>query len=556
MRLVPGRAACLGALFAALVTLPALAGGTLWDNSETSYGEVAREILLTGDWTVMHLDGVAWFVQPPLYFWLGAIFGRLFGMSEFAVRLPSALATIAMSGALGYAVAREAGIRAGTVASLVLATSLMQAIVGRLAIMDALLDLCVAAAILWWYRACEPSNGGAPSEGRRSTAFLSGAAALALGTLAKGPVAPVIVLLVVGAWILWERRSGSAPVLPRAATLLAAALLYAALVVPWFAALTLRVGPHAAAELLGHYTIGRYTGIIENQTGPWWYYLPVVVLGFFPWIAFLPAAATVAVRDARSAGGSLARLAIVWTVLPLVFFSFAQTKLPNYVALMLPAPAVLVGCWFERAAEGRKRRVAVLSAAALPVFVGLVGIAILAFSRTNRFDLGPLFGPLRLLGAGMLAGTLLTLCATAVRRTAAAAPYVLGATSGALVLFIAFVAEPAVEPLKPVPHFARIIQAERGPQAVVGIRGAAGGNGLIFYTRPVVLGVADDDAAFVAAICPAADFWLVTWARDAERLGGLARSLGRRVTRFEDVDRVTLLHVDGPRCSGPGARPR
>ncbi len=75
----PARAAIVGAVVAALATLPGLGVGTLWDNSETAYGEVAREILLTHNWIVMHLNDVPYFVQPPLYFWAGAAFSLLFG---------------------------------------------------------------------------------------------------------------------------------------------------------------------------------------------------------------------------------------------------------------------------------------------------------------------------------------------------------------------------------------------------------------------------------------------------------------------------------------------
>src|ERR1700677_654768 len=85
------RAAAVGAVVAALITLPGLGVGTLWDNSETAYGEVAREILLTHDWIVMHLNGQPWYVQPPLYFWIGAIFAHLLGVTSFALRLPSAI---------------------------------------------------------------------------------------------------------------------------------------------------------------------------------------------------------------------------------------------------------------------------------------------------------------------------------------------------------------------------------------------------------------------------------------------------------------------------------
>ena len=92
-------------------------------------GEVAREILLYRDWLVMHLNGAPWFVQPPLYFWLAAAFARILGMAPFALRLPSALATIVMAGAVGYVVTRRQ--RAG-----------------RLAVGDRLVD-CLDAGIAW-----------------------------------------------------------------------------------------------------------------------------------------------------------------------------------------------------------------------------------------------------------------------------------------------------------------------------------------------------------------------------------------------------------------------
>jgi 4-amino-4-deoxy-L-arabinose transferase-like glycosyltransferase len=551
MRFVPVRAAILGALIAAIITLPGLGNGTLWDNSETVYSEVAREVLLTHDWVVMHVNGAAWFVQPPLFFWIGALCAKAFGATAFAFRLPAALATIVMGGALGYATARVAGIRAGTVAAVVLSTSLMQAIVGRLAIMDALLDLFIVIAVLCWFRAFQPCEPAGDVRAR-TLAFLGGTLALALGTLAKGPVAPVIVILVIGAWLAWERRSGAAIVPPRAAAVGAACVLFAAIIAPWFILEAQRVGPDAARELIGHYTIGRYTGVIENQRGPWWYYLPVLVLGFFPWIAFVPVAAVRVIDAARMRDGSLERLALTWAIVPIVFFSFAQTKLPNYIALTLPAFAIVVALWFDRLSGTAGRRAAIASAATIPLFVGALGIAIAVFIRTNRFEsatavIGP---PATILGVAMLLGSLATVAAIARRGWIAFAPYVLGATSGALVLFIAFVGEPAAEELKPIPPLAAAIQAQRGPHAAVAIRGVAGSYALIFYTAPVVLNVEDqDDAAFVAALCANPDLYLVTHAADVPKLARLAAAHGRRSAQLSERRGVAVVHLDGPPCA-------
>ncbi|MFN2448207.1 MAG: ArnT family glycosyltransferase, partial [Candidatus Baltobacteraceae bacterium] len=173
----PTRAALIAAAAGALATLPGLWSGTLWDNSETTYGEVAREIVLRGDWIVMHQNNAPWFVQPPLYFWIGALFIKVLGLNAFALRLPSAVATIAMAAATAYAVVRSGGERAAAYAGIVLSTCLLQAVLGRLAVMDALLDLCVTLAILWWYRALETGRGGYA---------VAGCVACAFGTLAKG----------------------------------------------------------------------------------------------------------------------------------------------------------------------------------------------------------------------------------------------------------------------------------------------------------------------------------------------------------------------------------
>ncbi|MBV9263297.1 MAG: glycosyltransferase family 39 protein, partial [Candidatus Eremiobacteraeota bacterium] len=271
----PARAATIGAVVAALVTLPGLGAGTLWDNSETAYGEVAREILLTHDWVIMHLNNAPYFVQPPLYFWIGAFFAMQFGVTAFALRLSSALATIALSAFTGYAVARQAGGRVGAYAAVILSTCLMQVVMGRLAIMDALLDLAVAMAILWWFRGLETG---------RDRYFVFGWVAAGFGFLAKGLVAPVAALLVIVPYYVWNRRAEQTN-LPTARAWALGLALFFAVVIPWPAAVAAHDGFGALRTLIGEYTVGRYLGVIENQAGPIWYYLPVIILAFFPWIA-------------------------------------------------------------------------------------------------------------------------------------------------------------------------------------------------------------------------------------------------------------------------------
>jgi 4-amino-4-deoxy-L-arabinose transferase-like glycosyltransferase len=539
------RAALIGAMVAALATLPGLGIGTLWDNSETAYGEVAREVLLYRDAVVLHLNGHAWFVQPPLYFWVAAAFARVFGIGEFAFRLPSALATIATSAAVGYVVARLTTPRAAILATVVLSTSLMEVIVGRLAIMDAMLDLAVALAILAWF-------GAMRTGGRRW--WYGGWVALALGTLAKGPVAVLIPVLVVGVWVVWERGAGASLRFPSAGRWILGLGVYCALVLPWALTLYAAAGPVALSEMVGHYTIGRYLGTIENQSGPLYYYVPVVILGTFPWFAFLVPATLDAFGEAlRDREASLVRLCLVWAVLPFVFFSFAQTKLPNYIALELPALAILVAVWFERIAAREDRRSALIWTSVVPWTIGGLAFAIWAFSHDNKLlhDLHDVRFTLGAFGLAIFLGSALCFALLLARRSAWLAPFGLGATSLAAMLILVMLGEPLAERFKPIPPLALAIEQMRRPGDVVAIQGVSGSNALLFYTRPQIAildGPNGNDAGTETdprrAICNAPRAFVVTSRNRPAPDPTYGRA--RRIVASAGNDVVYLY--DGPRC--------
>jgi 4-amino-4-deoxy-L-arabinose transferase-like glycosyltransferase len=538
----------IGSLVAGLVTLPGLWVGTLWDNSETAYGEVAREILLTHDWVVMHLNGVPYFVQPPLYFWLGAAFALFMGPTAFAFRLPSALATIALAAFTGYAVARQAGTRVGIYAAVILSTSLMQAVIGRLAIMDALLDLAVAMTIFWWFRALETG---------RDRYAVYGWVAAAGGFLAKGSVAPVVAILVIVPFYLWNRRCEAMP-RPSLRGWIAGALIFLALVTPWPLALVAHYQLFPLEKLIGEYTIGRYTGVVENQSGPIWYYLPVIILGFFPWIAFLPMAIVYGLRQLRVPQdpqlARLVRLGFTWIVVPLLFFSFARTKLPNYVALEFPALALITALYFEGVVRKGGTRSAVISAAIVPVTSGALAFAILLFTRNNRLtaEVAGAIPPLLGMAVAIFAGSLLTALLVARARSAYLAPLALALAVLVAVDVVAVRVLPRAEAFKPVPRLAALIERERQPGDVVAIQNVSGGNALLFYTRPVVRVLASpndgdpqsdgiDPRSFV---CGAPRAWVI-----APAVGSSSDpSYGRRRNVVAVDRKAALLLYDGPPC--------
>jgi 4-amino-4-deoxy-L-arabinose transferase-like glycosyltransferase len=524
------RTAVFGALVAAIATLPGLGTGTLWDNSETAYGEVAREILLTHDWVVMHLNLTPWFVQPPLYFWIAAAFAKVFGVAPFAFRLPSALATVAMGATIGYATTTLAGSRVGMYGAIVLSTSLMQAVIGRMAIMDALLDLATAIGILALFRAF---TGGRPV-----MSVLGAGLAIALGILAKGPVAFVVVALVIVPWFVWERYAGARLTYPPVWSWFAALALLLAIDTPWFVLFVSHAGPSAFEELIGHYTFGRYVGTIENQSGPIWYYVPVVILGFFPWIAYLPGAIGAAWRHAITPNGlsvHVARLALVWSIVPFVFFSLAGTKLPNYLAVELPALAILVALWFDQLAQGEHRRSAMIATAVIPLTIGAVAIAIAAFARDAHILAGAqgLIGDLSIMGAIIFIGSIATLVFLWMDRTESA-PYVFAATAIVMVTYAIMIAEPQAERFKPVPQLAAIIREHVRDGDAVAIQGVAGGYGLIFATQPPV-DVIGAGADAHAAICSASRAFLITSTERARAIAVEGREKHVVATSGNDV---------------------
>ena len=547
----PARAAFVGALAAALTTLPGLGGGTLWDNSETAYGEVAREILLTHDWVVMHLNSVPYFVQPPLYFWLGAVFSLLFGATPLAMRLPSALATIALGGFTGYAVARQAGARVGIYAGVILSTALMQAVIGRLAIMDALLDLAVAMTIFWWFRALETG---------RDRYAIFGWIAAGAGFLAKGPVAPVVALLVVIPFYFWNRRCEPTHA-PSPRAWIVGLLCFVAIAAPWPIALVAHYQLFPLQKLIGEYTVGRYTGVVENQAGPIWYYLPVIILGFLPWIAFLPMAVVYSVRAARERAtepaARLVRLGFCWILMPLIFFSFARTKLPNYIALEFPALALITALYFEAVVRKGGTRSAIVSAATVPVTMGALAIAIWVFSRNNRLtaEVAVAVPPLLGMALAIFAGSLVTAVLVARAKSVRLAPFALAIATIVAVDVVAVRVLPHAEAFKPIPRLAGIIERERRPGDAVAIQGVSGGNALLFYTSPVVRALAppsdgdpqSDGIDPRGVICSAPRVWVVVPATSVSQ----APTYGR-IRELVAVDRkAALVLYTGRPCSVP-----
>jgi len=327
---------CLALLyFSGLGTIPLL------EPDEGRYAEIPREMLASGDFVTPHLNGVAYLEKPPLYYWGTALSLRIFGETEFGARGFTAAVSLAGLLLTFWMGAVLSDRRTGLYAAIVLATSLYHYAVGRLNTLDMTLAVTLILAIFPAYLYLSGKRNG------RGWLFLSyGAAGLAF--LTKGLVGIVFPAAILLLWLLFTRRHrqiGSA-LSPTGI------LLFLAVSLPWVV-LVQRENPDFLWFFFVREQFLRYTTAIHHHTEPFWYFLPILVAGFLPWLAFLRRAALAV----RAAGEPFLErddliFLLVWILFILLFFSFSQSKLATYVAPIFSPLALLFGralsLWVDR----------------------------------------------------------------------------------------------------------------------------------------------------------------------------------------------------------------
>lgn len=401
-------AICTLALFA--LYFVHLGSYPLFDPDEPVYGQVAREMAGGAGWLSPHLNGALWFDKPPLFYWLSALSVSVFGATEFACRLPSALAALGVVG-LAYALANhDFGPRAAALAALVMATCLQQIVLARAAVTDMTFVFFLTAA-LYGYRRWHDEAFAA--SGRRFGWALACGAATGLAMLTKGPVAPLLLGL---AFLIHANSLGRGRLLLSADAALA---ILAALAVglPWY---LLMLHLHGNLFVQGFLVANNITRFLKaehvKQTGHWYAVFlnfPVLLVFFFPWSVFLPFAISRMWQKygRKSALPSPAKigvcLAVVWCAVIFVFFSISKTQLVTYIFPLYPTAAILVGALWNEAetdvlARGEVRRA--LWAALLLSVVLMVGLAATAHRKYPAGQSG-----------AIIAGGLLTIaCGAAV----------------------------------------------------------------------------------------------------------------------------------------------
>ena len=372
---------------------------------EPRYAQVAREMFNRREIVTPYLNGSPWLEKPALYYWRAMFAYKIFGVRDWAARLPSATYALLLVVIIFFHMRR---FRPGAQVDAALITASCAGIIGfaRGASTDMQLAAPFGIAMLGWY---------AWYETRKKIWLLDLYIFLAIGTLAKGPVAAALAGLIVIVFCLLRRDFKSA-----LRTLwLPGILLYAAIVLPWYISVQLE-NPTFFRVFFVEHNLERFSSNHYHHQQPFWYYIPVMALALLPWTIYAVAAISDAIRgeirfwqesrnsaahgsedgltaatsaaltsspaasdesiarqsmareeDARAGALLSARDAahllppdsaeslhfrpdgfpqflLLWTLAPLIFFSLSRSKLPGYILPAVPPCTILIADYFRR----------------------------------------------------------------------------------------------------------------------------------------------------------------------------------------------------------------
>lgn len=461
---------------------------TLWDRDEPRFARATVEMVESGNYLYPTFNGDLRPDKPILIYWLMSVPVRLLGQTELAVRLPSALGT-ALTCLLVFYIGKQLwNARIGLWAMGMLATTGLTLLEGTAATADGILLACMVAAMALFVHAITTRL--------RFYHLLLMGLAFGLALLAKGPVGLLPVTAIVTSLVL-DRKNIASP--GRHALYLVGALVLGTLLfVVWGIPANNATDGELYRLAIGHHVVGRTLEPLESHGGnrllflP--YYLPVVIIGFFPWTLFLPGAISFALGR-RLQGRHVGPLLIGWIVPTFVIMTLVATKLPHYIYFIWPALALLTAATLVqvRADNTTKRDKDWLRG-------GLWFTAPVTILLALGLIVAPWFLPIpgmRLPGA--IAGLTLLVVAPLVSRhhyrdrwQRSARITMTGAIAFLLTVFVGVL--PTTEAFKISPTIAQGIRARTDPNTPVAAYGYIEPT-LIFYLDRYVEALGDDETA-------------------------------------------------------------
>jgi 4-amino-4-deoxy-L-arabinose transferase-like glycosyltransferase len=320
----------------------------LLPSDEGRYAEMAREMFVTGDWITPRYNGYKYFEKPPLQTWANALTFAWFGIGEWQARLYTALTGFAGVLLIGYTGARVFNAATGVFAALVLATSPYWNLMGHFNTLDMGLSFWMELTLCALLLAQRPNLKTSCERGWMWLCWGS----MALAVLSKGLVGvilpgAVLVLytLIARDWAVWKRLH-----------LIGGLIVFFAIVTPWFVLVQQR-----NPEFLNFFFIvqqfKRYLTPEQNRPGAFYYFVPVLIIGFLPWLSVTVQSVRHAWRLPRQPNGfAPVTMMLVWIGFIFLFFSASHSKLLSYTLPIAPAIALLIGMYLPLVTREQLRR--------------------------------------------------------------------------------------------------------------------------------------------------------------------------------------------------------
>ena len=306
-------------------------------SDEGRYAEIAREMLVTGDWITPRYNGYKYFEKPPLQAWATAATFQVFGIGDWQARLWTALTGFLTILLVGFTGARIFNARAGWLAAVVLASSPMWVISGHFNSLDMGLSAFLVAALCSLLLAQTSHNKNSYRNWMWACWIFMALATLSKGVIGAAIPAMVFVIYSISTWDwkIWTRLR-----------LFSGSILFLAITAPWFVLVAQR-NPEFLEFFFIHEHLQRFTQDDHSRTGPIYYFIPLLLIGLLPWILQLPGA-IMQTWNERRREFSPGWLLVCWFAVIFVFFSASHSKLPGYIIPVFPALALIIGSRLDR----------------------------------------------------------------------------------------------------------------------------------------------------------------------------------------------------------------
>lgn len=310
---------------------------------EGRYAEIPREMLASGNFITPHLNGVEYFEKPALQYWITAVFMLIFGQNEFAARLFPALCALGGIFCTYYLGWKMFDRRTGFLAMMVVATSFLYFVIGSLNILDMAVSFFITLCMTAFYRFCVT--------GKKYFLYVF-YASMALGLLTKGLIAIVLTVGIIAVYALCTKQL---PLLFKLFSPVGIGI-FLLISVPWFY-LVCRDNPDFFYFFFIHEHFLRYLTTVHDRYQPFYFFVPCLILGLFPWVGFLFTSLPgrkMWQRLKNSTKCSEYIYLLVWFGIIFVFFSLSDSKLVPYIVPCFPPLAVLIATRLTSASDFKR----------------------------------------------------------------------------------------------------------------------------------------------------------------------------------------------------------